>query len=57
MKNRSILLLTILILFTNVVNLDARPRRSKSCIPKVLLPGHSKPIKCNKARKIKNSYF
>ncbi len=36
----------------------ARPKnRSKSCVRKVLLPGHSKPMKCTKARKAKNKYF
>ncbi len=47
----------ILLFLVSTANLEARPKRPKSCVPKVLLPGHSKPIKCNKARKIKNSYF
>ncbi|MFN8284485.1 MAG: hypothetical protein U0U67_14785 [Chitinophagales bacterium] len=36
---------------------EARPRRSKSCVRKVLLPGQSKPVKCKKARRIKSDYF
>ncbi|MCC6584437.1 MAG: hypothetical protein IT271_12100 [Chitinophagales bacterium] len=54
----SILILLFLVAATEAS--FARPgkkHRSKSCVPKVLLPGHSKPIKCTKARKIKNSYF
>lgn len=35
----------------------ARHKRPKSCARKVLLPGQTKPMKCNKARKIKNNYF
>mgnify|MGYP003466387322 FL=1 len=51
-----ILFLTSMLLFSSN-EMDARPRRSKSCIRKVLLPGQSKPVKCTKARKIKNNYF
>ena len=51
-----ILFLTSMLLFSSN-EMDARPRRSKSCVRKVLLPGQSKAIKCSKARKMKNNYF
>ncbi|MFN8260147.1 MAG: hypothetical protein U0X41_04320 [Chitinophagales bacterium] len=58
MKSSILHIIIILFLLTEANLSFARPRhRSKSCVPKVLLPGHSKPIKCTKARKIKNSYF
>lgn len=60
MKIRIILLLLIFIVATNndgFAHVRLKRNRPKSCIPKVLLPGHDKPIKCNKARRIKNSYF
>lgn len=51
------ILLTIFLL-AQMQPVSARPKtRSKSCVRKVLLPGHSKPVKCSKARKIKNKYF
>lgn len=54
-----ILLLILIVFVMQEQRSYALPRRHrpKSCVPKVLLPGHSKPIKCNKARKIKNAYF
>jgi hypothetical protein len=57
MNNRIIILLLTFFLLAESTTSFARPRRSKSCVRKVLLPGHSKPVKCSKARKIKNAYF
>lgn len=59
MKIRILFLLFIftLSLFQNDSYACHRQRRPKSCVRKVLLPGHDKPMKCNKARKIKNNYF
>jgi hypothetical protein len=57
MKSRLIYLLLALFLVTETQPALARPRRSKSCARKVLLPGHSKAVKCSKARKMKNNYF
>lgn len=55
-------IITILLAIFLLTQVDqpllARPKnRSKSCVRKVLLPGHSKPVKCSKARKMKNKYF
>lgn len=56
--NSKILITTILLFLLAEINPAlARPRRPKSCAPKVLLPGQSKPVKCGKAHKIKNAYF
>ncbi|HNF48113.1 MAG TPA: hypothetical protein PKO18_09330 [Chitinophagales bacterium] len=51
-------IITILfIVSTHPASARNRYKRPKSCVSKVLLPGHSKPMKCNKARKVKNAYF
>jgi hypothetical protein len=53
-----ILLLTFFLLSESHTSFAGyKPRRPKSCPQKVLLPGHSKPVKCSKARKMKNNYF
>jgi len=58
MKINIIIALLTLFFLTENQSSFARPKnRSKSCVRKVLLPGHSKPVKCSKARKMKNSYF
>ncbi|HMW12096.1 MAG TPA: hypothetical protein PKE09_02920 [Chitinophagales bacterium] len=57
MRIKLLILIIITFLFTEIPTANARPRRPKSCVKKVLLPGHSKPVKCSKARKIKNRYF
>jgi hypothetical protein len=57
MQTKFTLVLITMILLFSFQFADARPRRSKSCVRKVLLPGQSKAIKCTKARKIKNNYF
>ena len=58
MKIKFIIMLISFFLLSENNATFARPKnRSKSCVRKVLLPGHSKPVKCNKARKMKNSYF
>ncbi|HRG35924.1 MAG TPA: hypothetical protein PK355_06540 [Chitinophagales bacterium] len=57
MRIKLLILIIISFLFTEIPTANARPRRPKSCVKKVLLPGHSKPVKCSKARKMKNNYF
>ena len=57
MKSKILITTIFLFLFAEINPALARPRRPKSCAPKVLLPGHTKPVKCGKARKIKNAYF
>lgn len=58
MRIRITTILLAIFLLAQVQPTSARPKkRSKSCVRKVLLPGHSKPVKCSKARKIKNKYF
>ena len=58
MKIKISILLVVLFFFWENKKSYARPRtRSKSCAPKVLLPGHNKPVNCRKARKMKNAYF
>ena len=53
-----ILLLTFISLTENNTSFAGhKPKRTKGCPQKVLLPGHSKPVKCSKARKMKNTYF
>jgi hypothetical protein len=56
-NSKYLIALVVLFLFSEIRPMEARPRKSKSCVQKVLLPGHSKPVKCRKARKIKNAYF
>ncbi len=57
MKSK-IFIITLVLFFLGEINPTiAKPRRPKSCAPKVLLPGHKKPVNCNKARKMKNAYF
>lgn len=58
MKIKIITILLAIFLVTPMLPACSRPgNRSKSCVRKVLLPGHSKPMKCTKARKAKNRYF
>ena len=57
MKSKILFISITLFLLVEINPAFARPRRPKSCAPKVLLPGHSKPVKCSKARKMKNAYF
>lgn len=57
MRTKAILIILLFFFASEINPVSAKPRRSKSCVQKVLLPGHSKPIKCSKARKVKNRYF
>ncbi|MFM2282605.1 MAG: hypothetical protein RL222_109 [Bacteroidota bacterium] len=60
MKPQGILLVFLLMMgmqFTPAPAFAGPRSCNKKFCKKVLLPGHSKPMKCSKARKAKNTFF
>jgi hypothetical protein len=55
--NKLMLFTLISVFLLSSITLYGEPKRAKRCAKMVLLPGQKKPIKCRKARNLKNNYF
>ncbi len=57
MKSKILFLIICLFIMSEANLSHAYPKGYKKCPKKIILPGHEKPIRHNKARRMKNGYF